>query len=156
MKLLLPYRFKKAGLLMAPAGLLFWILMQRGLVTRALIWVLGTPVPREGYPPYHSANVAFAIIGFFSFLGGLYFIAFSKEKVEDEMISQVRLESFQFASALQLLAIIGGFVAILLYGEPEKEGMMNFFICSILLFWIFFITRFNYVIHVKLRNEKLY
>jgi hypothetical protein len=41
---------------------------------------------------------------------------------------------------------------MLLYKEPEKEGMMFFFVTAIFLFWLSFIARFNYVIHFKFKH----
>jgi len=96
--------------------------------------------------------VSAAIIGFFACLLGLYLISFAKEKREDEMIHQIRLESFQFAALLQLIILICGFVIILILGEPDKEGFMLFFVFIFLLFWLSYIARFNYIIHAKYRQ----
>jgi len=100
---------------------------------------------------YHIVNIAVAIIGFFSFLIGLYFISFSKEKVEDEMVQKTRLDSFQFAAFLQIIAIIVGFLYVLFAGDHGESGMMLFFIFILFLFWLTFIVRFNYILHVKYR-----
>ena len=68
MNFLLPYKFKKIGSLLAPSGIAVWVCMQLGFITPT---------------PSHHVNVLLFIVSFFSFLGGLYFIAFSREKVED-------------------------------------------------------------------------
>ena len=95
------------------------------------------------------ANIAAAVLGFFSFLAGLYFISFSKEKVEDEMVQKTRLDSFQFAAFLQIIVTIAGFLIMLYVGDPGEGGMMLFFIVLVFLFWLSFIGRFNYILHVK-------
>jgi uncharacterized membrane protein len=92
-----------------------------------------------------------AIISFFSFLSGIYFVTFSKEKIEDEMVQRTRLESFQFAAIIQIIFMIAGFLLMLFAGDPGESGMMLFFIILVFLFWISFIGRFNYMLHVKLK-----
>src|SRR5688572_18297117 len=98
MNLLLPHTFKKFGAVIAPLGFTLWILLQFGFITRFLIWTLGKNHINISEPPYYTARLAIGLISFFSFLAGIYFLTFSKEKVEDEMIQRARLESFQFAA----------------------------------------------------------
>lgn len=149
MKFLLPHKFKRAGLMLAPAGILFWLLMQTGKITSLLILVTGIDTS-HGVPGYFNAiNSGVAIAGFFGFLAGLYFIAFSREPVEDEMIQTTRLESFQFAALVQFVVIIAGFLCMLFFQEPKETGMMLFFIGIVLSFWICFISRFNYIMHSR-------
>ena len=137
---LLPHRFKKIGLITAPAGFFLWIAMQVGWISE-LSKLMGLSDPT-------LLNMSFAILGFFSFLFGTYALAFSKEKIEDEMIKTVRLESFQFAAFLQIVTIIGGLIWIGFMENPPKDaGLLLFFILTIFIFWITYITRFNYIIH---------
>lgn len=139
---LLPHRFKRVGLIIAPTGLFLWIAMQLGWITN-ISHSLGISDPSP-------LNVSFAILGFFSFLFGTYAVAFSKEKIEDEMIKNVRLESIQFAALLQFVFLIIGFVSIGFMKNPPRDGgMMLFFITAIFIFWVFYIIRFNYLIHVR-------
>lgn len=149
MQFLLPHSYKGVGTVIAPLGLIFWIAMQLGYLTKGLIFVFGEPMIT---PPYHIVNVAIAIVSFFSFLIGIYFIAFAKEKIEDEMVQRTRLDSFQFAALVQILVIITGFLVVLVAGDPGESGIMLFFIILVLLFWLSFISRFNYILHVKLRQ----
>ena len=107
MNLLLPHSFKKIGAVIAPLGLLVWLLMQYGFVTRFLIWCFGADDNPES--SYYPARLVIGFASFFSFLAGIYFLTFSKEKVEDEMIQRARLESFQFAALAQIIFIISGF-----------------------------------------------
>jgi hypothetical protein len=68
------------------------------------------------------------------------------------MVLRTRLESFQFAAVMQLLAVILGFAFMAVYKEPREGGMMLFFISLVGLFWLSFIGRFNYILHLKLRQ----
>src|SRR5688572_5523848 len=149
MKFLLPHRFKKIGVIMAPLGFTLWLAMQLGYITKLLTYIFGET---ETSASYHIANVIIAIISFFSFLGGLYFVSFSKEKIEDEMVQKTRLDSFQFAALVQIIFSIAGFIFILFAGDPDEGGLMLFFISMIILFWISFLGRFNYVLHIKFRQ----
>lgn len=151
MKLLLPNRFKKYGLFMAPLGFAFWLAMQYGFIKRLLILLFN-----DGSSFVHSINVLVAILSFFSFLAGIYFLVFSKEKIEDEMIQKTRLDSFQFAALVQIVFMILGFLWMSVFKEPNEGGMMLFFISLIFIFWLSFIGRFNCIIHIriKLLNEK--
>ncbi len=149
MSYLLPNRFKKMGSVMAPSGLCLWLLMQLGYTKRALVFLFGETAHAS---PYHITNAVIAILSFFSFLAGICFIIFSREKVEDEMIQRTRLDSFQFAAMVQITCIIIGFLTMLLYKEPGDTGLMLFFIALIFLFWLSFIARFHYIIHIRLRK----
>ncbi|HKC35407.1 MAG TPA: hypothetical protein VKB95_05065 [Chitinophagaceae bacterium] len=141
LKILLPHRFKVIGMLISPLGLASWMSGQLGAFDSFL----------------NSINLKYPgiqiilIVSFFSFLLGLYFISFAKEKREDEYISQKRLESFQLAALFQLIFFIGSFLFMLISKtEPSGESqMMLFLILSIFLFWIFYIIRFNYLLHWK-------
>jgi len=147
MKLLLPNRFKRFGIFMAPLAFCIWLAMQSGLTKEILLYFFN-----EGDSTIQTINVIIAILSFFSFLAGIYFLAFSKEKVEDEMIQKTRLDSFQFAALVQIICLILGFVSILLYKEPGEGGLMIFFIALLFIFWGSFIGRFNYIIHIRLKQ----
>ena len=148
MKFLLPYRFKKIGIISAPLGFAFWLAMQLGYITKVLNFLFGEPATGSSY---HIVNVIVAIISFFSFLIGIYFVAFSKEKIEDEMVQRTRLDSFQFAALTQIIFTISGFLFMLYAGDPGESGLMLFFIVLVFLFWLSFIGRFNFILHVKLK-----
>lgn len=149
MKLLLPHRFKKLGTIITPTGLLFWVLMQLGYVKAFTSYLFGKSVITSSLSVVNFFNAFVAILGFFMFLGGLYCIAFSKEKVEDEMVQRTRLDSFQFAAAIQIISTIVGFLIILFLGETGEEKLMLFLVGLVLLFWLSFISRFNYILHVR-------
>ena len=152
MKFLLPHRYKKIGAVTAPLGFCLWLVMQLGYIKNLLIYVFGQPDRGYEWSLYHVVNIVTAVLGFFSFLGGLYFVTFSKEKVEDEMVQKTRLDSFQFAAFLQIIVTIAGFLLMLFAGDPGESGMMLFFIVLVFLFWLSFIGRFNYILHVKFKQ----
>lgn len=151
MNLLLPHIFKKIGAAITPIGFLLWLSMQYGLVRQFLIWSLGKPTNSETAALYQAINSAVAIISFMCFLAGLYFVAFSKEKIEDEMIQRARLDSFQFAALIQIIFVIIGFMIMIVYKEPSEGGLMLFFIVALASFWTSFIARFTYTLHVRLK-----
>ena len=154
MKFLLPHQFKKIGAIIAPIGFFLWLCMQKGIVTQVLYFLCDKSLDEQRPASFHLVNVIIAVLSFFSFLGGIYFLTFYKEKLEDEMVERTRLESFQFAALVQLVTIIISFLLILIFGDPDDAGLMLFFILIIFLFWLCFICRFNYVLHIKIKNEK--
>ncbi len=145
---LLPHRFKKIGLLTAPTGFFLWIAMQIGWIAELSKLI--------GFSESKLLNMSCAILGFFCFLFGMYALAFSKEKTEDEMIKNVRLESFQFAAFLQIIVLIIGLIWIgFMKNPPHDAGLMLFFILTIFIFWVTYISRFNYIVHIAVyKNEK--
>lgn len=140
------------GAVIAPMGLCLWLFMQLGYIKNLLIYVFGQPEEGYKWSAYQIANVVAAVLGFFAFLCGLYFFTFSKEKVEDEMVQKTRLDSFQFAAFLQIIVTIAGFLFMVFAGDPGESGMMLFFVALVLLFWMSFIGRFNYILHVKYKQ----
>jgi hypothetical protein len=82
----------------------------------------------------------FFIVTFLLMVVGLILVAFSKEKIEDEQISRLRLDSLQWAIYLNYLILIITLIA--------TDKVNNHFILAIDT-WIplvFFIVRFRWVI----------
>jgi hypothetical protein len=152
MNFLLPHRYKKIGAVIAPLGFCLWLVMQLGYIKNFLVYFFGQQDNGYEWSAYHVVNVVAAILGFFAFLSGLYFVTFSKEELEDEMVQKTRLDSFQFAAFLQIIVTIGGFLFMLFAGDLGEGGMMAFFIALVFLFWLSFIGRFNYILHVKYKQ----
>jgi uncharacterized membrane protein len=151
---LLPHKFKKIGAFLFPLGFIGWIAGQMGVFTNPLFFITGDN--KNGYTLnnnptafYHLPNVLFLVISFFSFLTGLYFISFSKERKEDEFISKIRLESFQLSALVQLVFfMLTSVIMFVLRTEPVGDtGWLSFILISVLLFWLFYISRFNYLLH---------
>jgi len=146
-KFLLPHKYKRIGIFMFPLGILIWVTAQLRMLDSLL----------------NSINFRFPgiqiilIFSFFAFLIGLYFIAFSKEKKEDEFISKLRLESFQFAALIQISFFIISFLYMLVSGNqpPNESYFMLFFIFTIFIFWLSYILKFNLsLFQNKLRSSK--
>jgi hypothetical protein len=78
-----------------------------------------------------------------SLLVGLLLLAFSREKIEDEWIQRVRLESFQWAilaNSLLLLAFI-----VFAHGTPFLTVMVYNMFTPLLIF----VARYYYVLYLK-------
>lgn len=69
---------------------------------------------------------------------GLFFVAFAKEKIEDEQISQLRLDSLQWAIYLNYLLLI---IGLILTTDTEHILFLNLMVPL-----FFFIVRFRWVI----------
>src|SRR4051812_26541554 len=110
-RFLLPNYFKKLGLVMVPAGLVLWCLTQQNVFDKLLVGEHSVSWPK----------VIVLVISWFGFLFGMYFIAFSKEKIEDEYINNIRLHSFQLAALVQLLFFIASFICMAVFhAEPDS------------------------------------
>jgi len=72
---------------------------------------------------------------------GLLLIAFSKEKIEDEQIAQLRLDSLQWAIYINYCTIVMGFFLI------HGIGILPLIALNILTPIIFFIIRFRWKIY---------
>ncbi|WP_396172283.1 hypothetical protein [Flavobacterium sp.] len=85
-------------------------------------------------------NLIDEILGVLLIVGGLL-VAFSKEKIEDEMVAKIRLESLVWATYVNYTVLLA--CVIFIYGMPFLTVMMyNMFT---LLF--FFIVRFYWMIY---------
>ncbi|OSZ82038.1 hypothetical protein CAP35_01850 [Chitinophagaceae bacterium IBVUCB1] len=144
-KVLLPHRYKKAGVWFAPIGFITWCAAQQGAFSG---WI------ETG----SWQMVTILATSFFGFLAGLYFLIFAKEKNEDEYIAKLRLQSFQTAAFGQLAFFILSFVYIALsVNEPAGDAQLELFlILAILLFWVFYIAYFNITMYRirKMAHEK--
>lgn len=148
--ILLPNYFKKIGTLLISFGLIIWCLTQLGYFNNILKNKTGNTT---------NLYSAVLIISFFSFLIGLYFLVFVKEKQEDEFIANIRLLSFQRALFLQFVYFFLAFLFMLLFKkEPSGDaGLEMFLILSILSFWLFYVLHFNislFLIKKKANEEQ--
>jgi hypothetical protein len=94
-----------------------------------------------------ETNVIDEIIGILLIVSS-FFIAFSKEKNEDEFISKIRLESLLWATYLNYAILV--FAILFVYG-------MSFFwvlVFNIFTILLFFIIRFNWVIRKSRKFTK--
>jgi len=148
-KFLLHWKFKYWGAYMFPLGFLGWFVAQMSNVYPFLHFL------NFGYPYMQI----FLIISFFSCLFGLLFLIFSKEKIEDEYVQKIRLESFQIAALLQIIYLLYSFIRLAVLKEDdtrnEKEYFVFMFLRVLLVFWLAYIVRFNFVlIRNKLKAQK--
>jgi small-conductance mechanosensitive channel len=142
---LLSNRFKKIGwILFIPSiilGLLFVIFQfQPKFLDIKVFAILNQDMFNN--PDFFNiikTNVTDEIIGILLIIS-LCFIAFSKEKEEDEFIARIRLESLLWATYLNYAILI--FAILFVYGEVAL-WVVIFNIYTILLF---FIIRFNWII----------
>ncbi len=74
-------------------------------------------------------------------IAGLLLVAFSKEKVEDEMISRLRLESLQWGIYANYLILA---VAMLTIYDIAFVDVM---ICNMFTVLLVFIGRFRWLLH---------
>jgi predicted neutral ceramidase superfamily lipid hydrolase len=137
--LLLPNRYKKVGWLLFPFGLIIWASLQIGILDAYI---------------NHLIKVSILTLSFFSFLIGFYFVSFSKEPIEDEYISSLRLKSFQISAIIQMIYFLMAFTSMLLFRfEPNGDGgLASFLLLSILIYWLAYLIVFNITI-IKNNNK---
>jgi hypothetical protein len=156
-KLLLPNHFKRVGwILLVPSALLglFIIIFDyefRFLDTKVFTIYSGSGVFQN--PVFFGlikANLTGTLVGIL-FLTGAIFVAFSKEKHEDEFIVKIRLESLLWATYINYGVLV---LCFLFFYEFEFLYVMIFNMFTIL---IFFIIRYYYMLYranKSLSNEK--
>jgi hypothetical protein len=137
--LLLPNRYKKIGWLLFPLGLIIWASLQIGIL--------------DDYVN-HLIKVSILTLSFFSFLIGFYFVSFSREPIEDEYISSLRLKSFQISAIIQMIYFLMAFTSMFLFHfEPNGDGgLASFLLISILIYWLAYLIVFNITI-IKNNNK---
>jgi hypothetical protein len=136
-KFLLPHQFKWIGYIIAPLGIILWSIIQKGHFLQ------------------HFLNLKALILTISAcmFVFGFFFTVFAREKIEDEYISLIRLETFQLASIIQCFLIIIGFFLIGFAKIPMRiDSQMLYYIGCIFFYYLFYIVRFRYTIQ---RTNKL-
>ena len=149
-KLLLPNNFKKAGwILLIPSALLglFIIIFDyefKFLETKVFT-ICSTTLKDPVFFGLIKGNLTNTLVGVMFIIGAI-FVAFSKEKKEDEFIAGIRLESLLWATYINYGVLVFCF---LFFYEFEFLYVMIFNMFTIL---IFFIIRFYYMLY---RENKL-
>lgn len=145
--LLLPNRFKRPGwIILVPSALLglFIIIFDykfEFLDSRVFTIYSGSePFKDSVVLGFIKANLTDTIVGVL-FLIGAVFVAFSKEKTEDEFIAKIRLESLLWATYINYGILLFCF---LFFYEFEFLYVMIFNMFTIL---VIFIIRFYYMLH---------
>lgn len=144
-KLLLPNKYKRIGWFILIPTILFWIFLS---VTNVEIPWLNAKVfsifpgnySEQGFFRFTEVNPLNTIVGVL-FIAGALLVGFSKEKNEDEFISNLRLTSLLWAVLVNYILLLIAFLFI--YNDPFLAVMIyNMF--TVLLF---FIIRFNYILY---------
>lgn len=149
-KLLLPNKFKKIGWIILVPSIIFGVIL---MVTDFEFLKINLPVFAffsggifESTKPFSfiQTNITNTIAGV-CFIVGAMFVSFSKEKNEDEYISELRLSSLLWAVFVNYILLIIAFLFI--YGT----AFLTIMLYNMFTVLIIFIVRFNYVLY---RNSK--
>jgi len=150
-KMLLPHKYKAIGWCIAiPSFILIMLYMYADF--------------SFGFLDYHAQSARISLDGTLLFttesnnftdeiagvllIAGLLMIAFSREKIEDEMSIKMRLEALVWAVFVNSILVI--LAIIFIYGTLFLEVMV-YNICTTL---IIFIARFNYLAAMEKRKLK--
>jgi hypothetical protein len=161
LRFLFPYQFKRIGLYLFIVGIIGWLWGQFDGSAQLIKRVIK---PKGKLVTYHplaqnqsDINVMFLLLMFFGFVVGLFLLILSREKKEDEYSQKVRLESYQFAAIFQFILIFVLLIVRFITGSDIMETLIvELGLVFILLFWIVYIIRFNWILHFsKSPDEKI-
>ena len=153
---LLPNRFKKIGWIIFVPVVLIFLFLEISKIEISFLNIRVFALFSNMFPDGHKFctiikdNFTDEILGILMIVSSI-FIAFSKEKYEDEFISKIRLESLVWATYLNY--------GILVLAMLFVYGFAFFYVMEFNMFTvlIFFIIRFNWVVYKSkklLENEK--
>jgi len=150
-KYLLPHKLKKLGWMLFIPGVLLGVYY---LIVDPNFECLNFKVPqilfKEGFVRFESNNLFDEIASILIIIGGMM-VAFSCERIEDELIKKVRLESLLWATIINYFIL---FLCIVLLFDFTFFYVLLFNMFTILLL---FILKFNYAVHTlkkDLTNEE--
>jgi hypothetical protein len=151
-KFLLPHHFKRVGWFIAIPALILMIMNLHNDFTFSFLNYQAKDIHKISFDNGLLFNIQYNNftdeIGSVLLIGGLLMIALSKEKIEDERIAHVRLESLLWAVLLNSLLLI---VSIIFFYDGLFLKIMAYNICTPL---ILFICRFNLLMYVEKKNLK--
>ncbi len=149
-KLLLPNRYKKIGwFILVPSTILGIILCYNEFGAdwiHAKVFAIANEGLLENYKyfSFTYANITNTVVGGLFIIGAML-VSFSKEKNEDEFITELRLSSLLWAVYVSYILLLIAFLFV--YGTPFLDVMVyNMFTVLII-----FIVRFNYILY---KNSK--
>ena len=149
-KLLLPNRYKKLGWLILIPSSIIGIILAYNEFGADWLWASVFAIANDGkegnymYLGTRNTNITNTVIGALFIIGALL-VSFSKEKNEDEFISEIRLASLLWAVWVSYILLLIAFLFV--YGTPFLDVMVyNMFTVLII-----FIVRFNYILY---KNSK--
>jgi len=137
---LFPYQYKKIGwLILIPTAILGLLELMFEFEPAFLTFEFPASIGGMPFSKTNTNNILNEILGVLVIISALM-VAFSKEKLEDEYISKIRLESLVWAVYLNY--------GILLVGIIFIYGLDFFWVMVLNMFTVllFFIVRFNWQI----------
>jgi hypothetical protein len=140
-KLLLPYRFKWIGLVLLIPFLIVGILNRYNGLELSFLTVYSAK--KDFLAPVQNLTDELALSGS---IISLLFIAFAREKNEDEFIYHNRLESWEWAVLINFILLL--LASWIFYNEAFIDVMMY----NLLTPLIIFVVRFHWVLF---RNKQL-
>ena len=155
-KLLLPHKYKALGwYILIPSTIIGIILLISefqtfSLETKVFALMNEELLENTTYFSIISKNVVPTAIGVLFIIGALL-VSFSKEKLEDEFIAEIRQSSLLWAVLVNYILLLLAFIFI--YGL----AFMNVMIYNMFTILIIFIIRFNYILYKsskEMPNEK--
>jgi hypothetical protein len=149
-KFLFPNRFKRIGwILLIPSAILGFLVLFFDLEFKFLnlkvfaIFSETLSFSGEGFSRFFCIdenNITDEIVSIL-FLIGAIFVAFSKEKQEDEFIAKVRLESLVWATYINYAILI--FCIVFFF----STGFLTVMILNMFTILLFFIIRFYFILY---------
>ena len=150
-KLLLPHKYKKLGwFILVPVTILGLILIftdyEAFPIQAKVFAILNDEFLGEKQSfSFIRTNITNTIIGILFIVGALL-VSFSKEKIEDEFIANIRQTSLLWAVLVNYILLLLAFVFI--YGTP----FLNVMVYNMFTVLIIFIIRFNYVLYLNSKS----
>lgn len=155
MKYLLSNKFKKPGWILFTLGIVFGVIhafndFESNFITVKVISLFHNDIifsENNGWVSIIEDSIVDEILSIMIITGGLL-VGFSKEKIEDEFISKVRLSSLKWAILLNYGILL--FATIFLY----HTNFMSVMIYNMFTPLVIFILRFNYIVYKKTGHEE--
>ena len=155
MKYLLPNKFKKPGWILFISGIILGIIhsingYESNLLKIDVISLLHyeSIFPNDnGFVRIIENSIVDELITLLAIIGGLL-ISFSREKIEDEFISKIRLDSLVWAFLVNYGVLL--FTTIFIYDLRYFHVLVYNMFTPLIIF----ILRFNYVVYKKSRYEE--
>ena len=158
MNMLLPHAWKKIGwIILVPSVIAGIFLMATDyeadwLSMKVFAFFNDSIFEEDNSFAWITANVSNTITGV-GFLVGAILVAFSREKVEDEYIARIRLNSLLWAVWVNYLLLLFAFIFV--YGI----AFLHVMILNMFTILIIFIVRFNFQLYKNsksIRHEEQY
>ena len=154
MNYLFPHKYKKWGwLIFIPTAVLAFLTVLNEyspawLDARVFAIAVDEVFGEEKYFGFIDNNLLNELLGVLLIISGLV-VAFSKEKVEDELISSIRLKSLVWATYVNYGILLLAFVFV------YNLSFLWVMIFNMFTLLVFFIIRFNWQVY-RLRKSLVY